>query len=50
LNTAKNQKNDGEIGEDDMARIEKQMTTLMDEYRAKVEEAKKIKEAEILKV
>jgi ribosome recycling factor len=50
LNTAKNQKNDGEIGEDELVRIEKQMTTLMDEYRAKIDEAKKIKEAEILKV
>jgi len=50
LNTAKTQKNEGLIGEDDQNRIEKQMTSLMDEYRMKIDEAKKIKEAEIMKV
>ena len=50
LNTAKTQKNDGGIGEDDVNRIEKQMTTLMDDYKMKLEVAKKTKEDEVMKV
>ena len=50
LNTAKSQKNDGDIGEDEQNRIEKQMTELMDQYKAKLEEAKRVKEQEIMKV
>lgn len=50
LNSAKTQKNDGEIGQDDLNRIEKQMTSYMDEYKAKMESAKKLKEDEIMKV
>ena len=50
LNTAKDEEKNGELSKDDVARTEKQISELMDEYNAKIEEAFSRKEAEIMTV
>lgn len=50
LNTAKQQKNDKEINEDEYSSIDKQVADLMDEYKTKIDELSKTKESEILTV
>lgn len=50
LNTAKQQKTDGQLSEEDMSRVEKQIGDYMEEFNNKIEEALKTKEQEIMTV
>lgn len=50
LKTLKAQKNDGDIGEDEEKRLEKQFQDIMDSAKARIEEISKVKEKEILTV
>lgn len=50
ISTAKAQKSDGKLSEDDVISIDKRMSTLMDDYKSKLEVAKKVKEDEIMRV
>lgn len=50
LDDAKKQEKAGEISQDDLKGQQKKLDALIDEFNKKVEEAAKIKEAEIMKV
>lgn len=50
LNSAKKQKNDGDISEDDLKSLEKSVQESLDKFNKQIEELVKLKEEEVMRV